>query len=57
MHVARRTHARDIKLVEGAMYAINPDPAFIPPTSNDESLPAALRTACGSRILRRRGPR
>jgi glutaconate CoA-transferase subunit B len=25
-------------LVEGAMYAINPDPPFIPPTSNDASL-------------------
>jgi len=38
MHVARRTHAPDIVLVEGAMYAINPDPPFIPPTSNDASL-------------------
>jgi len=38
MHVARRTHARDMVLVEGAMYAINPDPPFIPPTSNDASL-------------------
>jgi glutaconate CoA-transferase subunit B len=25
-------------LVEGAMYAVNPDPPFIPPTSNDASL-------------------
>jgi glutaconate CoA-transferase subunit B len=38
MHVARRTHAPDMLLVEGAMYAVNPDPPFIPPTSNDESL-------------------
>lgn len=38
MHVAKRTHARDMLLVEGAMYALNPDPAFIPPTSNDASL-------------------
>jgi glutaconate CoA-transferase subunit B len=38
MHVARRTHAPDMMLVEGAMYAINPDPPFIPPTSNDASL-------------------
>ena len=38
MHVARRTHARDMLLVEGAMYAINPEPPFIPPTSNDASL-------------------
>jgi glutaconate CoA-transferase subunit B len=38
MHVARRTHAPDMVLVEGAMYAINPDPPFIPQTSNDASL-------------------
>jgi len=38
MHVARRVHARDINLIEGAMYAVNPDPEFIPPTSNDASL-------------------
>jgi len=38
MHVARRTHAPAMVLVEGAMYAINPDPPFIPPTSNDASL-------------------
>jgi glutaconate CoA-transferase, subunit B len=38
MHVAQRTHAPDMTLVEGAMYAINPDPPFIPPTSNDASL-------------------
>lgn len=35
MHVARRTHARDMLLLEGATYAVNPQPAFIPPTSND----------------------
>jgi glutaconate CoA-transferase subunit B len=38
MHVARRTHAPDMTLVEGAMYAVNPDPPFVPPTSNDASL-------------------
>jgi glutaconate CoA-transferase subunit B len=38
MHVARRTHAPQMTLVEGAMYAVNPDPPFIPPTSNDASL-------------------
>ncbi|MHA6780628.1 CoA-transferase [Pseudonocardia saturnea] len=38
MHVAKRTHARDSLLVEGATYAVNPDPAFIPPTSNDLAL-------------------
>lgn len=38
MHVARQTFARDMLLVEGATYAVNPDPPFIPPTGNDESL-------------------
>lgn len=38
MHVARRTHARDALLIEGAMYALNPDPAFLPTTSNDHHL-------------------
>ncbi|MEI8056926.1 MAG: CoA-transferase [Actinomycetes bacterium] len=38
MHVAKRSHAPDMMLIEGAMYAINPTPAFIPPTSNDNSL-------------------
>jgi glutaconate CoA-transferase subunit B len=38
MHVARRTHARDMLLVEGATYAVNPDPEFIPPTGNDLAL-------------------
>ena len=38
MHVAKRTHAPDMLLIEGAMYAVNPEPPFIPPTSNDASL-------------------
>ena len=38
MHVARHTHAREMLLVEGATYAVNPEPPFIPPTGNDESL-------------------
>jgi hypothetical protein len=38
MHVAKRTHARGMLLVEGATYACNPDPPFIPPTGNDASL-------------------
>ena len=38
MHLARRTHAPDMLLIEGAMYALNPDPAFIPTTSNDHHL-------------------
>ena len=38
MHLAKRTHAPSALLIEGAMYAVNPYPAFIPPTSNDHSL-------------------
>jgi glutaconate CoA-transferase subunit B len=38
MHVARHVHARDMLLVEGATYAVNPDPPFIPPTGNDLAL-------------------
>jgi glutaconate CoA-transferase subunit B len=38
MHVARHSHAREMLLVEGATYAVNPDPPFIPPTGNDLSL-------------------
>lgn len=38
MYVARGTHAPDMLLIEGAMYAVNPEPPFIPPTSNDQVL-------------------
>ncbi|MDT4982364.1 MAG: glutaconate CoA-transferase, subunit [Pseudonocardiales bacterium] len=38
MHVARHSHARDMMLVEGATYSINPEPPFIPPTGNDLAL-------------------
>ena len=38
MHLAKRTHAPSALLIEGAMYAVNPYPDFIPPTSNDHSL-------------------
>lgn len=38
MHVARRTHAPGSLLIEGATYAVNPEPAFVPPTSNDLAL-------------------
>ena len=38
MHLAKRTHAPSALLIEGAMYAVNPYPAFIPPTSSDHSL-------------------
>lgn len=38
MHVARKTHASSMVLVEGATYAINPSPSFVPRTSNDWAL-------------------
>ena len=38
MHLAKRSHAPSALLIEGAMYAVNPHPDFIPPTSNDHSL-------------------
>ncbi|MBV9816903.1 MAG: hypothetical protein JOZ07_00975 [Solirubrobacterales bacterium] len=38
MHVAKRTHAPHMVLIEGATYALDPVPAFLPPTSNDWSL-------------------
>jgi glutaconate CoA-transferase subunit B len=38
MHVAKRTHAPRMVLVEGSTYALDPDPAFVPPTSNDWSI-------------------
>lgn len=46
MHVARHTHARDMLLIEGATYALNPDPPFIPPTGND----LALQRGAGYRM-------
>jgi glutaconate CoA-transferase, subunit B len=47
MYVAKRCHAPQMVLVEGSTYALDPEPAFIPATSNDEVL---LRRA--SHILR-----
>jgi glutaconate CoA-transferase subunit B len=38
MHVAKRTHAPDMVLVEGATYGINPRPLFITPVTNDRAL-------------------
>lgn len=35
MLLARRMHARHMIHVEGATYSINPEPPFLPPTSND----------------------
>jgi glutaconate CoA-transferase subunit B len=38
MHVAKRTHAPDSLLIEGATYAVDPVPVFVPPTGNDLAL-------------------
>ena len=38
MHLAKRTHAPNALLIEGATYAVNPSPPFIPTSSNDHSL-------------------
>jgi len=38
MLLARRTHAPHMVHIEGATYGINPEPPFLPPTSNDWSL-------------------
>ncbi|GAC1309479.1 MAG: CoA-transferase subunit beta [Vulcanimicrobiaceae bacterium] len=38
MHVAKRTHAPNMVLVEGATYGVNPTPLFITPVSNDRAL-------------------
>lgn len=38
MHLAKRTTAPNMMLIEGAMYAVDPSPPFIPPTGNDLSL-------------------
>src|SRR6266446_3423316 len=35
MLLAKRTHAPHMVHIEGATYAVNPDPAFLPSTSND----------------------
>ena len=38
MHLAKRTTAPNMMLIEGAMYAVDPTPPFIPPTGNELSL-------------------
>lgn len=38
MHLAKRSHAPNMLLVEGAMYAVDPVPDFIPRTGNDLAL-------------------
>jgi glutaconate CoA-transferase, subunit B len=38
MLLAKRTHAPHMVHIEGATYGVNPEPPFLPPTSNDWSL-------------------
>jgi glutaconate CoA-transferase, subunit B len=38
MYVAKRTHAPHMVLVEGSTYALDPEPPFLPGTSNDWAL-------------------
>src|SRR5438094_10420312 len=47
MLLARRTHASHMVHVEGATYGINPEPPFLPPTSNDWSLEQGSVMAIG----------
>ncbi len=47
MLLAKRTHATHMVHIEGATYAINPDPPFLPPTSNDWSLDRGSVMAIG----------
>jgi glutaconate CoA-transferase, subunit B len=47
MLLARRTHAPHMVHIEGATYGVNPDPPFLPPTSNDWSLSRGSVMAIG----------
>ncbi|HLI09402.1 MAG TPA: CoA-transferase [Ktedonobacteraceae bacterium] len=47
MLLARRTHAPHMVHIEGATYGVNPDPPFLPPTSNDWSLSRGSVLALG----------
>src|SRR5438046_5910472 len=47
MLLGRRTHASHMVHVEGATYGINPEPPFLPPTSNDWSLEQGSVMAIG----------
>lgn len=38
MLLAKRTHAPHMVHIEGATYSVNPEPPFLPPTSNDWAL-------------------
>ena len=47
MLLARRTHAPHMVHVEGATYGVNPEPPFLPPTSNDWALERGRIMALG----------
>ncbi len=47
MLLARRTHAPHMVHIEGATYGVNPEPPFLPPTSNDWSLSRGSVLAIG----------
>ena len=47
MLLARRAHAPHMVHIEGATYGINPEPSFLPPTSNDWSLEQGSVMAIG----------
>jgi glutaconate CoA-transferase subunit B len=47
MLLARRAHAPHMVHIEGATYGINPEPPFLPPTSNDWSLSRGSVMAIG----------
>lgn len=47
MLLARRTHAPHMVHIEGATYGVNPEPPFLPPTSNDWSLSRGSVLALG----------
>jgi glutaconate CoA-transferase subunit B len=47
MLLARRAHAPHMVHIEGATYGVNPEPPFLPPTSNDWSLKQGSVIALG----------
>src|SRR5258708_9440199 len=47
MLLAKRTHAPRMVHIEGATYGVNPEPPFLPPTSNDWTLQRGSVLALG----------
>src|SRR5437899_12896997 len=47
MLLAKRTHAPRMVHIEGATYGVNPEPPFLPPTSNDWTLQRGSVMALG----------